>query len=208
MRTFREAKDMAKALRVELRERRRVEFTHSECLEIIARQFGFDNWNILAARIEKEGRSRIVQRFLLDGLDIGDPRRATSTTIPVLRITNEKQALAYYCDFLGFALDFGGPAGGPAGGPFFGQVIRCDTTLQLAEETAATGAMVTIHLGDVDVLREELAARRSGLPEVEEVFWGYRVLFLTDPFGNLLRFSEPLDAQQRAAMPRWTHPML
>ena len=111
MRTFREAKQMARALRAELRERRQVEFTHSECLEVVARQFGFDNWNILAARIEKESDSRVVQRFLLDGLDIGDPRRATSTTIPVLRIGDEKRALAYYCDFLGFTLDFGGPVG-------------------------------------------------------------------------------------------------
>ena len=204
MRTFREAKEMAKALRAELRERRRVELTHSECLEIVARQFGFDNWNILAARIEKEGRSRIVPRFLLDGLDIGDPRRATNTTIPVLRIGDEKRALAYYCDFLGFTLDFGGPAGGPSGGPFFGQVIRADTTLQLSEKAAGAGAIVTIHLGDVDALREELAGRRGAVPEIEEVFWGYRILFLTDPFGNLLQFSEPLDADQRAAMPRWT----
>jgi uncharacterized glyoxalase superfamily protein PhnB len=204
MRTFRDAKVMAKTLRAELRERQHIEFTRSECLEIVARQFGFDNWNILAARIEKEGRSRIVPRFLLDGLDIGDPRRATSTTIPVLRIGDEKQALAYYCDFLGFTLDFGGPVGGPSGGPFFGQVIRADTTLRLSEQAAAEGAIVTIHLGDVDALREDLAGRQGGVPEVEEVFWGYRILFLTDPFGNLLQFSEPIDADQRAAMPRWT----
>jgi uncharacterized glyoxalase superfamily protein PhnB len=204
MRTFREAKEMAKALRAELRERQRAELTHSECLEIVARQFGFDNWNVLAARIEKEGRSRIVPRFLLEGLDIGDPRRATSTTIPVLRIGDEKRALAYYCDFLGFALDFGGPAGGPSGGPFFGQVIRADTTLRLSEQAAPAGAIVTIHLGDVDALRAELVGRRGDVPEVEEVFWGYRILFLTDPFGNLLQFSEPLDADQRVAMPHWT----
>jgi uncharacterized glyoxalase superfamily protein PhnB len=204
MRTFREAKEMAKALRAELRERRQVELTHSECLEVVARQFGFDSWNILAARIEKEGRSRIVPRFLLDGLDIGDPRRATTTTIPVLRIADDKRALAYYCDFLGFALDFGGPVGGPAGGPFFGQVIRADTTLRLSEEPVAAGASVTVHLGDVDALRAELAARRGDVPEVEAVFWGYRILFLTDPFGNELQLAEPVDAEQRAAMPRWT----
>jgi uncharacterized glyoxalase superfamily protein PhnB len=203
MRTFREAKEMAKALRADLRERWRVELSHSECLEIVARQFGFHDWNILAARIEKEGRGRIVPRFLVDGLDIGDPRRATSTTIPVLRIGDEKRALAWYCDFLGFALDFGGPVGGPAGGPFFGQVIRAETTLRLSEETGG-GAIVTIHLGDVDALRAELAGRRGDVPAVEEVFWGYRILFLTDPFGNRFQLSEPLDDAQRAAMPCWT----
>lgn len=204
MRTFRESEAMAEALRSELRDRRGVELTHSECLEVVARQFGFDNWNILAARIETEGRSRIVPRFLLDGLDIGDPRRATSTTVPVLRIADEKRALAWYCDFLGCALDFGGPAGGPAGGPFFGQVVRAETTLRLSEEPGPAGGIVTIHLGDVDGVRAELAGRRAGVPPVEEVPWGFRILYLTDPFGNELQLTEPLDAEQRAAMPRWT----
>ncbi|GIF73369.1 glyoxalase superfamily protein [Asanoa siamensis] len=202
MRTFREAKEMAKALRTEMRAGKGVELTHSECLEIVAREFGFDNWNVLAARIEKEGRGRIVPRFLVDGLDIGDPRRATSTTIPVLAIGDEKRALNYYCDFLGFALDFGGPAGGPAGGPFFGQVIRGETTLRLSEEPGG-GGNVTIHIGDVDAVREELSNRRGGVPEVETMFWGYRILDLTDPFGNRLQLSEPLDVDQRAAMPCW-----
>ena len=157
MRTFREAKAMAKSLRAEMSARHGTELTHSECLEVVARQFGFDNWNILAARIATEGSSRIVPRFLLDGLDIGDPRRATSTTIPVLRVRDEKRTLAYYCDFLGFALDFGGPVGGPAGGPFFGQVIRADTTLRLSEEATGAGGIVSVHLGDVDALRDELA---------------------------------------------------
>ncbi|MEV0718858.1 glyoxalase superfamily protein [Asanoa sp. NPDC050611] len=203
MRTFREAKDLARSLRAELRARHRLDLTHSECLEIVAREFGFDNWNILAARIEKEGRSRIVPRFLVDGLDIGDPRRATTTTIPVLSIDDSSRALAYYCDFLGFTLDFGGPAGGPAGGPFFGQVIRAETTLRLSERPSAGGATVTIHLSDVDDVHKELSARRADVPDVEEVFWGYRILFLTDPFGNRLELSEPVDRAQAAGLPRW-----
>lgn len=42
---------MARALRTEL-VRRGVALTHGECLDIVARQFGLDNWNILAARID------------------------------------------------------------------------------------------------------------------------------------------------------------
>ena len=51
MRTFRDAKVMAKALREELA-RRNVALSHGECLDIVARQFGLDNWNILAAKLE------------------------------------------------------------------------------------------------------------------------------------------------------------
>ncbi len=51
MRDFRDAKAMAHALRDALQVKA-VETTHSECLELIAKAFGDDNWNILSARIE------------------------------------------------------------------------------------------------------------------------------------------------------------
>jgi len=51
MRDFRDAKIMAQALRNALQSRA-VETTHSESLELIAKAFGYDNWNILAAKIE------------------------------------------------------------------------------------------------------------------------------------------------------------
>jgi ClpX C4-type zinc finger/Glyoxalase superfamily protein len=50
MRDFRDAKVMAHALRDAL-QAKAVETTHSECLELIAKAFGYDNWNILSARI-------------------------------------------------------------------------------------------------------------------------------------------------------------
>src|SRR5215467_2272396 len=51
MRDFRDAKIMAYSLRDALRNKA-VETTHSEALELIAKAFGFDNWNILSAKIE------------------------------------------------------------------------------------------------------------------------------------------------------------
>ena len=51
MRTARDAKIMAKALREKMA-RRATALTHGECLDIVARQFGLDNWNILAAKLE------------------------------------------------------------------------------------------------------------------------------------------------------------
>ncbi|MDQ0471314.1 ClpX C4-type zinc finger protein [Labrys wisconsinensis] len=55
MRDFRDAKAMAHALREALKAKA-VETTHSECLELIAKAFGFDNWNILSARIDAAAR--------------------------------------------------------------------------------------------------------------------------------------------------------
>ncbi|NTG64729.1 glyoxalase superfamily protein [Rhizobium rhizogenes] len=50
MNSFLESKAMAKALRLSLAERN-VELSHSTCLELVARQFGFADWNVLSARI-------------------------------------------------------------------------------------------------------------------------------------------------------------
>jgi Glyoxalase superfamily protein/ClpX C4-type zinc finger len=49
MRTYKDAKAMAKSLRDSLTARR-VSFSHSECLEIVAKQFGLADWNTLAAK--------------------------------------------------------------------------------------------------------------------------------------------------------------
>ena len=51
MRDFRDAKAMAHTLRDALKAKA-VETTHSECLELIAKTFGCENWNILSAKIE------------------------------------------------------------------------------------------------------------------------------------------------------------
>jgi hypothetical protein len=58
MRDFRDSKAMAHALRDALKSRA-VETTHSESLELIAKAFGYDNWNILSAKIEV-ARPRLV----------------------------------------------------------------------------------------------------------------------------------------------------
>ena len=51
MRDYRDAKTMAKGLRRSLADLG-TELTHSQSLELIAQAFGYDNWNILAAKIE------------------------------------------------------------------------------------------------------------------------------------------------------------
>jgi hypothetical protein len=51
MRDFRDAKAMAHSLRDALKANA-IQTTHSESLELIAKVFGYDNWNILSARID------------------------------------------------------------------------------------------------------------------------------------------------------------
>jgi len=51
MRDFRDAKVMAHSLRDALKAKA-MEITHSESLELIAKTFGYENWNILSAKID------------------------------------------------------------------------------------------------------------------------------------------------------------
>lgn len=53
MRTFCDAKAMAKTLRRDLAERK-LDLAHSECLELVAHQFGLTDWNTLAATIDRK----------------------------------------------------------------------------------------------------------------------------------------------------------
>jgi catechol 2,3-dioxygenase-like lactoylglutathione lyase family enzyme len=200
-------KNMAKALRSELGTRFDVDAPHSECLEIVARQHGVDNWNILAAQQQAgtESGTETVGEAL--------PWQARTSTIPVLRIFSVDPALRFYVDFLGFTLDFGGPNGGP-GTAYYGQVSYASTTLHLAEAAydAAQGATIFIWIDGIDGLRERLNHRRHEIPvwgpavwtpEVEQAQWNGRALTVADPFGNHLRFGEPDDPAERAGLPHW-----
>ena len=51
MRTYKDAKAMAKSLRDSLAARS-ILLSHSECLEIVAKQFGFADWNTLSAKLD------------------------------------------------------------------------------------------------------------------------------------------------------------
>jgi hypothetical protein len=56
--TQKKAKIMAKALRDSLVDRN-VSLSHSACLEIVARQFGFADWNTLSAELPAQGKLEI-----------------------------------------------------------------------------------------------------------------------------------------------------
>ncbi|MCA3644837.1 MAG: hypothetical protein IOC54_02895 [Methylobacterium sp.] len=58
MRSFLDAKTIAKTLRQEL-QNRKIELSHSECLEVVARQFGFRDWNTMAATGTQTGAQKL-----------------------------------------------------------------------------------------------------------------------------------------------------
>ena len=83
MRDFRDAKAMARALRDALKAKA-VETTHAETLELIAKAFGYENWNVLSAKIEAT-----------------EPATGDERTISVAAQNEPAPPKTLYCSFCG-----------------------------------------------------------------------------------------------------------
>ncbi|MGO4172986.1 glyoxalase superfamily protein [Bosea sp. TAF32] len=183
MRSFRDAKQMAKSLR-ETMAARQVTLSHSETLEIVARQFGYDDWNVLAAKIGDTAPD--APAAATDGavrLQMG---------IPVLRIFDEAKAKEFYLDFLGFTMDWDHRFGPNM--PLYMQVSRSGLQLHLSEHhgDASPGSTVFVWMVGIHALHAELIGKRYtySKPGIEEDGPGGRTLQVPDPFGNRIRFCE------------------
>ena len=184
MRTYIEAKAMAKSLRDSLAERN-TQLTHSECLEIVARQFGFADWNILSSKIELDTGMRRPPPEA--------PGIALQPPIPVVRIFSVEKAQEFYVGYLGFAFDWGWD-GENHDRPMYAQISRSGVTLHLSEHhgNGSPGVEVFIRMTGLDVFHQELASKnyRYLRPGINPTPDDRREISVTDPFGNRLRFSE------------------
>lgn len=183
MRNFRDAKLMAKSLRAALADRR-VPLSHSETLEIVARQFGYDNWNVLAAKIDGAAPDA----------DADGTQNAVrlQTGIPIMRIFDEAKAREFYLGFLGFDLDWDHRFA--PGLPLYMQVSRSGLKLHLSEHhgDASPGSTVFVWMDGIDAYRAELLGKHYSYsrPGIHEDGPGGRTLEVPDPFGNRIRFCE------------------
>jgi hypothetical protein len=178
MRTYRDAKVMARCLRDSLAARD-VALSHSQCLELVARQFGFPEWNTLSAKLD-------VEAGLLDRPQ--DPVISLQPAIPVLRVASVEEATPFYIDFLGFEFDFGPPQGGT-----YAIISRSEVTLHLNASASQRGsAEILIRMKGLDALHRELSDKSGPFSPGEVTFtpWDSRVFHVMDPCGNGLRFWE------------------
>lgn len=183
MRDIRDAKLMAKSLREAMAERQ-VPLSHSQTLEIVARQLGYAGWNVLAAKIGREesepGPAATKEAIRLQ------------MGIPILRIFDEAKAREFYLDFLGFSMDWEHRFG--PGFPLYAQVSRSGLILHLSEHhgDASPGSTAFVWMDGIDAFRTELIARSYtySKPGIQENGPGGRTLEVPDPFGNRIRFCE------------------
>jgi hypothetical protein len=115
-------------------------------------------------------------------------------TIPVLRIFEVAKAREFYLDYLGFRVDWEHRF--EPGLPLYMQVSRGACVLHLSEHhgDATPGATVFLRVSGLQAFHEELRRKdyRYQRPGLELAPWNARLLQLTDPFGNRLRFNEDL----------------
>jgi len=182
MRSFTDAKAMARTLR-EAMAAKGTNLSHSECLELVAQQFGAESWNVLAAKIEAAQPRP----------DSGAPSIRLIETIPILRIFSEEKAREFYVDFLGFKVDWEHRFGDNF--PLYTQVSRSGVKLHLSEHhgDASPGSTVFIWMRGIAEYHHELMAKnyKYNRPGLEDAVWDARLIQASDPFGNKLRFSEP-----------------
>jgi catechol 2,3-dioxygenase-like lactoylglutathione lyase family enzyme len=177
MRDYRDAKAMAKAMREELASRN-LTISHSEALEIVARQLGLANWNILSSQIEGSPRDGIV----------------FESVAPIVRVFDVAKAHEFYLGFLGFAVDWEHRYGDNF--PLYTQVSRGGLKLHLSEHAgdATPGGNMCVYMRGVRDLQRELIAKdyRYMKPGIRDE--GTRLeVEVTDPFQNRIRFMELKD---------------
>ncbi|MDH4983779.1 glyoxalase superfamily protein [Hyphomicrobium sp. D-2] len=185
MRTFMDAKAMARALR-DAMANHQTDLSHSECLEIVARQFGLPDWNVLAAKIAAAENTASANAAPATPIRF-------SSTIPILRIFSVEKAMEFYVDFLGFTIDWEHRFGDNF--PLYAQVSRAGIKLHLSEHhgDASPGSTVFIWMRGIAAYHQELLGKNYKYyrPGLEEAVWDAQMMQVSDPFGNRLRFSEP-----------------
>lgn len=179
MRTFVDAKAMAKAMRDALAEQN-IELNHARALEIVALQFNVPSWNVLSAKIEAAGGD-------VPPKDIMTFEQA----VPIVRIFDVAKAHEFYLGFLGFSVDWEHRFHDNA--PLYTQMSRSGLKLHLSEHAgdATPGSNMVVYMTGLRAFNKELLDKkyrymRPGLSDEE---WGLEMQVI-DPFNNHIRFME------------------
>lgn len=181
MRSFHNAKTMARTLREELAAQS-LDISHAKALELVAHMFGFADWNTHAARIAAEEQEAEAART--SGVRF-------KPAIPIIRSFDEAKAREFYVDFLGFAVDWEHRFHPSA--PLYMQLSRGDLLIHLSEHhgDASPGATSFCRMEGIEAFHAGLLAKnyKNNRPGLEKADWGLEVT-VHDPFGNRIRFCE------------------
>ena len=123
-----------------------------------------------------------------------EPRRMLNVqqTIPILRIFDLAKAREFYMEFLGFRVDWEHRFDPDS--PVYLQVSRDNCVLHLTGHhgDCCPGSTVFVRVSGLEQFHQEILAKGYGYmrPGIEIAPWNAKVMEVTDPFGNRLRFNE------------------
>lgn len=119
---------------------------------------------------------------------------ALEPAVPVLRIYDLAKAQEFYVGFLGMTVDWSHRFA--ADTPVYMQVSRGSLQFHLSEHhgDATPGASVLVRMTGIEEFNRELLDRNYpyARPGIEQAPWDSKVMEVTDPFGNRIRFSEAI----------------
>ena len=118
--------------------------------------------------------------------------------VPTFRIFSLEKAREFYVGFLGCKVDWEHTFEPDL--PVYMQVSRGDLVLHLSEHhgDATPGSVVMVYMKGIEELHRELIGKnyRHNRPGLERMEWGMLQVTVTDPFGNRIRFSEPVEKEK------------
>jgi len=114
--------------------------------------------------------------------------------VPILRIFDIAKADEFYLGFLGFVIDWDHRFDADA--PLYRQISRGTLALHLSEHhgDGSPGARLRVMMQGVAEFHREISSKgyRYMRPGLEETPWGTLETGVIDPFGNIIRFCQPL----------------
>jgi len=119
---------------------------------------------------------------------------AFGAVIPILRIFDIAKADEFYQGFLGFSVDWDHRF--DANAPLYRQISRGNLILHLSEHhgDGCPGARLRVMMQGVEAFHREISSKgyRYMRPGLETTPWDTLETGVIDPFGNLIRFCEPI----------------
>jgi catechol 2,3-dioxygenase-like lactoylglutathione lyase family enzyme len=115
--------------------------------------------------------------------------------VPTFRIFSLEKAREFYVGFLGCKVDW--EHSFEPDTPVYMQVSRGNLVLHLSEHhgDATPGSVASVYMTGIEELHRELIDKnyRHNRPGLERMDWGMMQVTVIDPFGNRIRFSEPIE---------------
>jgi uncharacterized glyoxalase superfamily protein PhnB len=111
--------------------------------------------------------------------------------IPLLHVSNAEAAEEFYCNKLGFRLEFAHRGHASLADPCYMGLSRDGAWIHLSSFSGdgVAGGVLNLLVDDVDELHAEFIAKGVGIAmEPVDQTWGTREMYVKDADGNCLRF--------------------